>query len=107
MAAQQGTSLLINGGCNVKYVLQERSRYTSYQNDRAVHFGIFYRFRDAAFVTLGLDYSQFNFSVAYDINISGLTPASKSVGGFEFRLQYRTFFKNLNAKRSSVRFMDL
>ncbi len=106
IVAQQGTSLLINGGCNVKYVLQERSRYTSFQNDRAVHFGIFYRFRDAAFVTLGLDYSQFSFSVAYDINISGLTPASHSVGGLEFRLQYRTFFKNLNAKLSSVRFMD-
>ncbi|MGQ0827313.1 MAG: PorP/SprF family type IX secretion system membrane protein [Bacteroidota bacterium] len=106
MAAQQGTSLLINGGCNVKYVLQEASRYTDHQQDKAVHFGVFYRFRDAAFVTLGLDYASFNFSVAYDINISGLTPASKSVGGIELRLQYRTYFKNINAKRSSVRFMN-
>ncbi len=106
MAAQQGTSLLFNGGCNVKYVLQEASRYTDFQQDRAIHIGIFYRLRDAAFVTFGLDYAAFNFSIAYDINISGLTPASKSVGGLEFRLQYRGFFKNINAKRSSVRFIN-
>lgn len=106
MAAQQGTSLLINAGINVKYVLEEHSRYTNFQQDKAVYIGAFYRFRDAIFVTLRYDYDVFSFSVAYDINISSLTPTSKSVGGFEIMLQYRGIFgTNKNAKRSSVRFM--
>lgn len=105
MAALQGTSLLAIGGLNVKYVLEQGSRYTANQRDKAVHFGIFYRFRDAAFVTFGYDYIDFAFSVAYDINISGLIPASKSVGGFELRLQYKGFFKNSTSKRGTQRFL--
>jgi len=106
MAAQQGTSILLNGGLNVKYVLEEHSRYTNNQTDKAFYIGVFYRFRDAAFVTFRYDYSYFAFSLAYDVNISGLTPASKTVGGFELSIQYKGIFgKNKNAKRSSVRFM--
>jgi len=106
IASQQGTSLLLNGGLNVKYVLEERSRYTTNQTDKAFYIGAFYRFRDAAFVTFRYDYMDFSFSAAYDINISGLTPATKTVGGFEFMLMYRGILgKNQNSKRSSVRFM--
>ncbi len=106
MAYQQGTSLLINGGLNVKYVLEERSRYTTNQTDKAFYIGVFYRFRDAAYATVRYDYKDFSGGVAYDINISGLTPASRSVGGFELFLQYRGILGGAqNAKRSSVRFM--
>ena len=105
-AYQQGTSLLINGGLNVKYVLEEHSRYTTAQTDKSVYFGIFYRFRDAAFLTFRYDYSDFSFSIAYDINVSTLTPVSKTVGGFELMLAYKGILgKNKLAKRSSVRFM--
>jgi type IX secretion system PorP/SprF family membrane protein len=105
-AYQQGTSLLLNGGLNVKYVLEERSRYTTAQTDKAVYFGIFYRFRDAAFLTFRYDYSDFSASIAYDINVSTLTPVSKTVGGFELMLMYRGILgKNKLAKRTSVRFM--
>ena len=106
MASQQGSILLINGGLNVKYILQERSRYTHNQSDKAIHIGAFYRFRDALFLTCRLDYMDFSGAIAYDINISGLTPATGTVGGFELMLQYKTVFgKNKNAKRSSTRFM--
>jgi hypothetical protein len=90
----------------VKYVLEEHSRYTSNQQDKAFYIGIFYRLRDAAYVTLRYDYDAFTFSAAYDINLSGLLPASKSVGGFEIAIQYRGILgKNKLAKKSSVRFM--
>lgn len=106
MAYQQGTSILLDGGLNVKYVLEEHSRYTNFQTDKSVYFGVFYRFRDAAYVTIRYEYSYFSGGLAYDINISGLTPASKSVGGFELNLAYRGMFgRNLNAKKSSIRFM--
>jgi type IX secretion system PorP/SprF family membrane protein len=106
IAYQQGSSLLLNGGCNVKYVLEEHSRYTNNQNDKAFYIGAFYRFRDAAYVTIRYDYDAFAFSAAYDINISGLTPASKSVGGFEIAIHYRGWLNtSLNVKKSTVRFM--
>lgn len=106
LVAQQGSSLLLNGGLNVKYVLEERSRYTNNQSDKAIHIGVMYRLRDAFFVTFRFDYMDFSGALAYDINISGLTPASKTVGGFELMLQYKTVLgKNKLSKRSSVRFM--
>lgn len=104
--AQQGTSLLLDGGLNVKYVLEERSRYTNNQSDKAMYIGLFYRLRDALFVTFRYDYMDFSGAIAYDINISGLTPASKTVGGFELMLAYKGFLgKNKLSRRTSVRFM--
>jgi type IX secretion system PorP/SprF family membrane protein len=106
MVAQQGPTLLINGGANLKYVLQESSRYTRHQNDKAVYIGAFYRLRDAAYITFRFDYSAFSFGLAYDINISKLTPASKTVGSFEFMLQYKgAFGKHRYVKKNSKRFM--
>ena len=101
LVSKQGGALLINGGTSVKYLLQERSRFTSFHSERSMTIGAFYRFRDAAYINLRLDYEDFAFAVAYDINISGLTPVSKSVGGLEFMLQYRGIFGfNKNKKRS-------
>lgn len=104
--AKQGNALLINAGANVKYLLQERSRYTNYHNERSMSIGLFYRFRDAAYLSLRLDFEDFAFAAAYDINISGLTPASRTIGGFEFMLQYRGAFGfNQNTKRASTQFL--
>lgn len=105
IAYQQGSSLLLNGGLNVKYVLEEASRYTDNQQDKAVYFGVFYRFRDAIYVTFRYDFKEFSFGAAYDITASKLTPTSKSVGGFEIFLQYKGIFKNKLSKKSSVRFL--
>ncbi len=104
--AKQGNALLINGGANIKYLLQERSRYTNFHNERSMSVGLFYRFRDAAYINLRLDFEDFAFAAAYDINISGLTPTSKSIGGFEFMLQYRGAFGfSRTSKRASVQFL--
>ncbi len=106
MVAVQGGTFLINGGANIKYVLEESSHYTGFQSDKAIYLGAFYRFRDAAYVTFRFDYRNYTFAVAYDINLSKLTPASKSVGAFEFMLQYRgAFGKERYSKRASTRFM--
>ncbi len=105
IAYQQGSSLLLNGGLNVRYVLEEASRYTDNQTDKAVYFGVFYRFRDAIAITFRYDFKEFAFGAAYDITTSKLTPTSKSVGGFEIFLQYKGIFKNKLSKKSSVRFL--
>ena len=106
MAAKQGPTLLINGGANIKYILSEASRYTNYRNYKAIYVGAFYRFRDAAYVTCRFDYNNFTLGFAYDVNISKLTPASKTVGGLEFQLQYRgAFGKHKRVRRESIRFI--
>ncbi len=105
IAYQQGSSLLLNGGFNVKYVLEEASRYTDNQTDKAVYFGVFYRFRDAVYVTFRYEFKEYAFGAAYEVTASKLTPTSKSVGGFELFLQYKGIFKNKNSKKSSVRFL--
>lgn len=106
MVAQQGGSFLINGGANVKFVLEESSHYTGFQADKAIYLGAFFRFRDACYATFRFDYRSYTFALAYDINLSKLTPASKSVGAFELMLQYRgAFGKHRYSKRTSTRFM--
>lgn len=105
-AAQQGPTLHVIGGLNVKYVLEERSRYTTHQSDKSFRVGVFYRFRDAFYATFRYDYMDFYGAIAYDINVSGLTKASKTVGGFELMLGWKGLLgKNKTARRSSVRFM--
>jgi type IX secretion system PorP/SprF family membrane protein len=106
MASQQGASLLFNGGTCVRYVLGEESHYTNYRNYKAVYIGGFYRFRDAAYTTFRIDIGNFAFAFAYDVNISKLTPASKTVGGFEFMLQYKgTVGKFRRVKMHNDRFL--
>lgn len=105
IAYQQGSSLLLNGGLNVRYVLEEASRYTDNQTDKAVYFGIFYRFRDAVYITFRYDIKEFSFGAAYDVTASALTPTSKSVGGFEIFLQYKGVFKNKQSKKAAARFL--
>lgn len=105
IAYQQGSSLLLNGGLNVRYVLEEASRYTDNQTDKAVYFGVFYRFRDAVYVTFRYDIKEFSMGAAYDVTASKLTPTSKSVGGFEIFLQYKGIFKNKNSKKARARFL--
>ena len=50
--------------------------------------GIYYRNRDALILTTGFDYRHFAFGLSYDINVSGLKPASRYRGGLECSLVY-------------------
>ena len=71
-------------GCDAKWYLSESSsRQISFA------FGLIYRWRDAAMTQLTAEYNAFLFALAYDANLSKLTPASKSVGSFEVTVVYR------------------
>ncbi len=54
----------------------------------AINAGVFFRFGDAAVITLGIDYKKLNVNFSYDINVSKLNVASNSQGGPEISLQY-------------------
>ena len=89
----------------MKYVLEEASRYTDNQTDKSVYFGVFYRFRDAVYVTFRYELKGFAAGAAYEVTASKLTPTTKSVGGFELFLQYNGVFKNKHAKKAKARFL--
>lgn len=70
-------------GSSAKYTLINRmGEY------RAVYGGLFMRNRDAAYLSLGMDYQAWFFGVSYDINFSKLVPASRTRGGFEIAVRY-------------------
>lgn len=70
-------------GSSVKYTLVNRmGEY------RALYAGAFYRNRDAAFVSIGMDYQNWFVGVSYDVNFSKLVPASRLRGGLEISLRY-------------------
>lgn len=79
----QGKYREINVGSSVKYTLVDRmGEY------RAVYGGLFYRNRDAAYLSVGFDYQALFVGVSYDINFSKLVPASQVRGGLEIAVRY-------------------
>lgn len=53
-----------------------------------VNFGVGYRVQDAAELFVGIDYGDFRVGMAYDLNTSGLSPATNSVGALELGATY-------------------
>jgi len=79
----QGTYYQITPGIVGKYIIdQHMYRY------RAVYAGLFTRTRDAAFLTLGMDYNEWYLGISYDLNYSKLVPASRGRGGWEVGFLY-------------------
>lgn len=66
----------------------------------AFYIGGWYRLKDAIILNARVDVGQFNIGFSYDINISGLTPASNANGGAELSLIYTGVFKS---KKNEVR----
>ena len=90
---RQGTFTSFNIGGNVRYTLVDFAGIY-----RAVWGGVFYRNRDATYISVGFDYDQWKIGLSYDVNISTLTPASNYRGSFEIALQYiinKTPFKRV------------
>lgn len=78
---------LLLGGSAKYYVTSNAKIY------QALYGGIWYRNRDAAYLTFGYDYKDFFAGISYDINFSKLVPASRARGGIEIAVRYiiRTF----------------
>lgn len=70
-------------GSSVKYTLVER--VGAY---RALYGGVWFRNRDAAYLSIGMDYQDWFVGLSYDINFSKLVPASNLRGGFEIATRY-------------------
>ena len=70
-------------GSSAKYTLVNRLN-----NYKALYGGLHYRNRDAAYLSVGMDYNDWFVGLSYDINFSKLVPASRVRGGFEIAARY-------------------
>ncbi len=87
---KQGPSTETTLGFLFKYIIEDQATYTNLKKASSLSFGVYYRLRDAVIPTLLYQVSKFAVGVAYDINVSQLTPASKLQGGLEITLRYNT-----------------
>ena len=70
-------------GSSVKYTLVNKLK-----DYKAVYAGLWYRNRDAAYFSAGMDYNNWFVGLSYDVNFSKLVPASNLRGGFEIAARY-------------------
>ena len=79
----QGKYREIMVGSSAKYTLVNRMG-----DYKALYAGLYYRNRDAAFLSLGMDFQAWFVGVSYDVNFSLLVPASRTRGGVEIAVRY-------------------
>ena len=64
-----------------------------------LYLGTWFRFGDAIIPYVGLEFGEFRIGATYDVNVSGLRPASNLRGGAEFSLIYVKRPVDPNAKK--------
>lgn len=84
----QGPYKEIMGGALVSW----RNR-TEASQTFAVYAGAFVRLQDAIIPTFKVDYNQYSVTLSYDMNTSGLKPATNGTGGYEISLFARGRYK--------------
>lgn len=87
---RQGSNMEVVAGSLVKYKLNDNStKYTNYAKQTNLCAGIYYRTFDAVILQGLLEWQeQFAIGLSYDLNVSGLRPASRMRGATEIVLRY-------------------
>lgn len=85
---RQGPSKEITLGFMVKYILKDQSVYTGAKKAISLSIGAYYRLKDAVIPTVLFQFDKWGLGLAYDINLSDLTPATRSKGGLEVALRF-------------------
>jgi len=96
--AMQGPNREFITGMMFKFIITEQSIFTSVKKPSSFSFGGSYRFKDAIIPAALFMWDKYALGFAYDINLSQLTPASRTKGGFEVLLRYNVmpgYGKNL------------
>lgn len=84
----QGSAKEFLVGGQLRYLLKESSKYTSFVSGAAISFGGFVRTKDALALTMLLEFSKYSLGFSYDVNTSDLRAASNQKGGFEISLKF-------------------
>lgn len=98
---KQGAYSEVMAGGLVGYTLQVRDGATTQNN--MVYGGVFVRWNDAIVPVIKLELDKMAIGLSYDVNVSKLSKASQSFGGFEISLDYKGFFRNANSSANKLR----
>ena len=94
----QGGSRMFQGG-----VLYRKMIFEEYgEENEAISFGCFYRWNDALVPLLKYQHESWTVGLSYDVNVSKLARASRTVGAFELTLSYKDFFNIYNSERNGT-----
>lgn len=85
---RQGSANELMLGSYYRYTVRSGSRYTGFQKPLMISGGLFYRWRDAMAVKLLVEWHDYTFGLAYDVNVSGLNTVSSGRGALEICLRY-------------------
>jgi type IX secretion system PorP/SprF family membrane protein len=85
---KQGPSMEVDAGLMFRYIVNDPSIHSSTIKPFAFSFGGYYRSLDAFIPQILLEYGKYALGFSYDINLSTLTPFSKTKGGMEIALRY-------------------
>jgi type IX secretion system PorP/SprF family membrane protein len=88
LAFFQGGNRNIIVGTSLDYIIKEASSRTTFVSETILSFGAFYRVGDAAILNVSFETAGFKVGGAFDLNMSDLSTATRSVGGFELFLSY-------------------
>ncbi|UKN02911.1 PorP/SprF family type IX secretion system membrane protein [Paracrocinitomix mangrovi] len=88
MAYYQGKAKELLIGTLFRIKLQQDSKYTGYKQSAAISIGGYLRARDAFTPMILMEFHQFALGVSYDVNVSGLKPATNTRGGLEISLRF-------------------
>ncbi len=96
----QGPVKEITAGAIIKYYINEDSKYTGIIQRTAFNVGVFYRHMDAVIFSFSYDKrQQYSIGISYDLNVSGLSKATKLNGGPEITLKFNTANSYLYQKK--------
>jgi type IX secretion system PorP/SprF family membrane protein len=84
---KQGPSNEILAGTLVRFGLNGTSNIGT-KKETALSVGAYYRVNDAVIAAAQFEWRNFLLGVSYDVNVSGLSSASKYLGGLEVALRY-------------------
>jgi type IX secretion system PorP/SprF family membrane protein len=85
---RQGKMTELVLGSQFRYSIKDESRYTSFEQATAISAGLHFRSKDAAIASVFFEIGKYAIGISYDINVSKLSEASKSRGGFEIGLRF-------------------
>lgn len=97
---KQGNYSEVMAGALVGYALQVKKGATN-QPDM-IYGGLFVRWNDAIVPVIKLDKGPYSIGFSYDANVSQLSKASQTFGGFEISLSYIGFYNSGNSSANKL-----
>ena len=88
----QGPNWEMTFGNNFEFLLKEGTNTSSYFDGMSLSVGLYYRSSDALMTNLIYKAGALSLGLGYDINLSGLSVASKNVGAVELFLKFTPSF---------------